>query len=83
MFEPSNLVPNQNKIMEEYTKKEEEAVQVTQDEIGQEEIWQEEERAEARAEPEQLVKEIRKRKRGAEHSKEKGSNWVSALAYFA
>ena len=46
MFEPTNLVPNLNKIMEEYTEREEEIVQATQVEIGQEE-----ERAEVRAEP--------------------------------
>ena len=47
MSEPLNLIPNLNEIMEEYTEREEEAVQVTQAETGQEE-----ERAEDRAEPE-------------------------------
>ena len=36
MSEPSNLVPNLNEIMEEYAKWEEEAVQTTQAETGQE-----------------------------------------------
>ena len=80
MSEPSNLVPNLNEIMEEYTGREEETVQETQAEI------EEEGRAEARAEPEQLVEETRKRKRGAEetqveHSEGKASNWVSEMAF--
>ena len=61
MSEPSNLVPNLNEIMEEYTEREEETVQATQAKI-------EEERAEARAKPEQPVEETRKRKRGAEET---------------
>ena len=68
MFELTKLVPNLNKIMEEYTKREEEAVQVTQAETGQEE-----ERAEARVELEQPVEETRKRKRGAEEAGAKRS----------
>ena len=73
MFEPLNLVLNLNGIMEEYTKREEEIVQVTQAKI------EEEERTEAREEPEQLVEEARKRKRGAaetavERSEEKASD---------
>ena len=60
MFEPSNLVSNLNEIMEEYAEREKEAVQVTQEEI------EEEERVEARAKPEQPVEETRKRKRGVE-----------------
>ena len=58
MSEQSNLVPNLNEIMEEYAKREEEAVQMTQVQIGQEG-----ERVESRAEVEQLVEETRKRKR--------------------
>ena len=50
MSEPLNLVPNLNEIMEEYAKREEEAVQETQAEIVQEE-----ERDEARAKVEQSV----------------------------
>ena len=60
MFEPSNLVSNLNEIMEEYAEREKEAVQVTQEEI------EEEERVEARAKPEQPVEETRKRKMGVE-----------------
>ena len=82
MFEPLNLVPNLNEIMEKYTEREDESIQVTQA------VIEEEERSEARAEPEQPVEETRKRKRGAEkagaeHSEEKASNWVSELAYVA
>ena len=83
MSEPSNLIPNLNEMMEEYAKREEEAVQATQVETGQEE-----ESVEARAEVEHSVEEIKKKKRraeevGAEHSEEKASDWVSELAYFA
>ena len=46
MSEPSNLVLYLNEVMKEYAEKEEEAVQVTQEKI------EEEERDEARAEPE-------------------------------
>ena len=60
MSKPSNLVPNLNEIMEEYTERGEEAVQATQAETGQEE-----ERDDARVEPEQLVEETRNMKRGA------------------
>ena len=82
MSEPSNLVSNLNEIMEEYTEREEEIVQVTQAEI------EGEERDEARAEPEQPVEKTRKRKKGAEetgaeHNEEKESNWVSELAFVA
>ena len=68
MSEPTNLVSNLNKIMEEYTKREEETIQATQAEIGQEE-----ERAEVRVEPEQPVEESRKRKRGAEEARAESS----------
>ena len=83
MSEPSNLVPNLNEMMEEYTEKEEEAIQVTQEETGQEE-----ERVEARAEPKQPMEETKKRKRVAEKARtecndEKASDWVSKLAYFS
>ena len=60
MFEPSNLVPNMNKILEEYAEGKQEVVQGTQVEVEREEV-----RAEERAEPEQLANENRKRKRGA------------------
>ena len=77
MFDSSHLVPNLNKMMEE------EAVQVTQAETGQEE-----ERVEARAKIEQPVEETIKRRRGveearAERREEKVSDLVSELAYFA
>ena len=68
MSKPSNLIPNLNVIMEEYVEREEEAVQVTKAETGQEE-----ERAEARAKPKQPVEETRKRKRGAEEARAKRS----------
>ena len=58
MSEPSHLVPNLNQMMEKYVEMEEEAVQATQAETGQEE-----ERAEARAEIEQQVEETRKSRR--------------------
>ena len=64
MSELSNLVPNLNEIMEENTEREEEAVQATKAETGQEE-----ERVEARAGPEQPVEETRKWKRGAEEAR--------------
>ena len=81
MFNPSNLVLNLNEIMEEYTEREKETVQATQENI------EDEERAKARAKPEQRVEETRKRKRGVEetevkHSEEKESSWVSELAFF-
>ena len=58
MSELSHLVPNLNEMMEAYIEIEKEAVQATQEEIGQEE-----ERAEARVESEQSVQETKKRKR--------------------
>ena len=61
MSEPSHLVPYLNEIMEEYAKREEEAVQATQVEIGQEE-----ERAEARAE---LCNQLKRLKIGGEELK--------------
>ena len=60
MSESSNLVPNLNEIMKEYVEREEETVQTTQAETGQEE-----ERVEAIAGVEQPVEETRKRKREA------------------
>ena len=82
MSEHLNLVPNLNKIMEEYTEREEETVQATQAKI------EEAGRPKARAEPEQLVEEIRKRKMGAketqeEHSERKASDWVSNMDFVA
>ena len=65
MFEPINLVPNLNEIMEEYIERAEETVQVTQAETGQSE-----ERAEVSTEPEQLMEEMKKRKRGDEEARE-------------
>ena len=83
MFEPTNLVPNLNEIMEEYAEKEEETVQVVQAETRRSE-----ERAEVNREPEQQVEESRKRKRGDEEARakssgEKVSDWVSDMAYIA
>ena len=63
MFETSNLVPNLNKIMEEYAKGDQEVVQATQVEIGQEE-----ERTEVITEGEQSIEETKKRKRGVEET---------------
>ena len=83
MSELSNLVPNLNEIVEEYAKREEEAVQATQVETEQEG-----ERVESKAEVEQPVEETRKRKREAEEARaegsgEKASDWVLELAYVA
>ena len=61
MSEPSHLIPNLNEIMEAYTEVEEKTAQETQS--GE---VQEEERTEARGEPEPLDEESRKRKKGAE-----------------
>ena len=60
MSKTLHLVPNLNKMMESYTKIEEEAAQATQAKIGQEE-----ERVEVRVESEQSVEETKKRKREA------------------
>ena len=77
MYEPTNLIPNLNEIMEEYTEREEETVQETQAEKGQAE-----DRSEVRAESGQPVEESRKMKIGAEEVKaessgEKASDWIS------
>ena len=61
MFEPQNLVPNLNEIMEEYDELENETVQATQAIAGQGEG-----RDEVNEELEQTVEESRKRKRGNE-----------------
>ena len=63
MFELSHLILNLNDMIQAYTEVEEEIVQETQSRE-----MQEEERAEARGEPEQLEEESRKRKRGAEEA---------------
>ena len=63
MSEPQNLVPNLNKIMEEYDKFENETVQETQVVTVQGE-----ERVEVNDELEQTVEEFRKRKRGNEEA---------------
>ena len=83
MSEPSHFVPNLNGMMEEYAEREEEAVQATHAETGQEE-----ERVDERAEIEQPVEETRKRRRGVEEAKverkeEKASDLVLERAYFA
>ena len=69
MSEPSNLIPNLNEMMEAYAEVEEEVVQENQS--GE---MQEEERVEARVEPEQLEVEYRKRKRGAEEAETEQRN---------
>ena len=68
MSEPTNLVPNLNKIMEEYAESEEEIVQTTQAESRRSE-----ERGEVNRETEQLVEESRKRKRGDEEARAESS----------
>ena len=81
MFELSHLVPNLNKMMEEYTKGEEKSVQETH--LG---TVHEGERSETRIETEQPIEETRKRKRGAKEAKqreEKASDLVSKRAYFS
>ena len=71
MSEPQNLVPNLNKIMEEYDELENETVQATQVVTGQGE-----ERAEVNDELEQTVEESRKRKRGNEDAESSEQNLV-------
>ena len=81
MSKPQNLVPNLNKIKEEYDELENETVQATQAVARQGE-----ERAEVNEELEQTVEESRKRKRGpeeAESSEQKASDWVFDMAYIA
>ena len=68
MSKPTNRVPNLNEIMEEYIEREEETIQETQEKIGLEE-----ERVEVRVEPEQLVEESRKMKRGAKEARAESS----------
>ena len=78
MFEPTNLVPNLNEIMEEYAELENETIQATQAITGQGE-----ERAKVNEELEQTMEESRKRKRGneeVESSEENASDWVSDMA---
>ena len=65
MFEPTNLVPNLNEIMEDYAELENKTVQAAQAVAGQGE-----ERVEVNEEPEQSVEEFRKRKRGNEEGSE-------------
>ena len=80
-FEPTNLVPNLNEIMEECAKWENEIVQATQALAEQGE-----ERDEVNEVFEQTVEESRKGKRGneeAESSEQKASDWVSDMAYIA
>ena len=81
MSEPQNLVPNLNKIMEEYDELENETVQATQVVTGQGE-----ERAEVTDELEQTVEEFRKKKRGNEEeesSEQKAGDWVFHMAYIS
>ena len=81
MFEPTNLVPNLNEIMEEYAEWENETVQATQAVTEQCE-----ERDEVNRVFEQTLEESRKRKRGNEEAKsseQKASEWVSNMAYIA
>ena len=72
MSEPTNPVPNLNKIMEEYTELENETVQATQAVAEQGEG-----RAEVNEELEQTVEESRKRKRGNEEAKAVNKNLVT------
>ena len=72
MSKPTNLVPNLNEIMKEYTELENETIQATQEVAGEGK-----ERAEANQELEQTVEETRKRKRGneeAENNEQKASD---------
>ena len=83
MSKPSNLIPNLNEIMEEYTEIERELVQEAQSRAVQEE-----ERLETRTKTEQPTEKTRKRKRGDEEAEteqreEKVSDFVSECAYFA
>ena len=83
MSRPSNLIPNLNEIMEEYTEIEEEVVQEAQSGVVQEK-----ERLEAIIETEQPNEETRKRKRGVEEAgtkqrEEKVGDLVSESAHFA
>ena len=81
MSKPQNLVPNLNKIMEEYDKLENETVQATQVVTGQGE-----ERTEVNDELEKTVEESRKRKRGneeVERNEQKSGDWVYDMAYIA
>ena len=80
MSESSNLIPNLNEMMEAYIEVEERIVQETKSRE-----MQEEERAEARGEPEKLVGELRKRKRviveaEAEQRNEKVTSLISDKA---
>ena len=61
MSEPTKLIPNHNKIMEEYAEREEGTVQATQAETRRSE-----ERMKVNKELEQPVEESKKRKRGDE-----------------
>ena len=63
MSESSHLIPNLNEMMEAYIGVKEETIQETQSRE-----MQEEERVEARGEPDPLKKELRKRKRGAKEA---------------
>ena len=61
MSEPKALIPNINEIIAEYVEGENEAVQATQTETGEEQV-----RAEVMEEPDQLADKSRKMKRGGE-----------------
>ena len=81
MFEPQNLVPNLNEIMEEYDELENETVQATQVVTGQGE-----KKAKVNDELEQTVEVSKKRKRGneeAKNSEQKVGDWVFDMAYIA
>ena len=69
MSEPSHLIPNLSEMREAYIEVEEESVQETQS--GE---VQEEEKVEARGQPETLVGESRKRKRVTEEAEAKQRN---------
>ena len=73
MSEPKTLIPNNNEIIAIYVEGENEAVQATQTEIGEEQV-----RAEVMEEPDQSVDKSRKRKREGEEERAGSSNEKSS-----
>ena len=73
MSEPKILIPNNNEIIAIYVEGENEAVQATQTEIGEEQV-----RAEVMEEPDQSVDKSRKRKREGEEERAGSSNEKSS-----
>ena len=81
MSEPITLIPNLNEIMEEYVELEDQTIQTTQTVAEQAK-----ERVDEDKDPEQIVKDSRKRKRGNEETEigeQKASEWVSNMAYIS